>query len=68
MSFFAKALTLFNTVLSTITFVFGAPTTCSRELGIGISGETDAVWMENIKHLSVQLGSSSSPEREGMDF
>ena len=48
-----KALSLFITVLSTITFVFGAPTTCSRELGAGISGEADAFWMENIKHQGI---------------
>jgi hypothetical protein len=49
----ALQLSLFITVLSTITFVFGAPTTCSRELGSGISGENDAFWMEKIKHQGV---------------
>jgi hypothetical protein len=53
-----KLLKLFITVLSTITFIFGAPTTCSRELGSGISGENDAFWMENIKHQGISAFNS----------
>ena len=53
MSSSVKVLSVFITVLCTITFVFGAPTTCSRELGTGISGETDAFWLENIRHQGI---------------
>jgi hypothetical protein len=50
---YIKALSLYIAVLSTITFVFGAPTTCTRELGSGIAGKDDAFWMENIKHQGI---------------
>jgi hypothetical protein len=53
MASFIKGLSLFAAVLSTITFVFGAPTTCTRELGAGIAGKDDAFWVENIKHQGI---------------
>ena len=48
-----KGFRLFIMVLCTVTFVFGAPTICTRELGSGTSGEHDAFWIENIRHQGI---------------